>query len=234
MPKESSVVITGANKGIGFEAAKQLLQKGYRLFVTARRKEEGQKAAVQLAQSGGKVQFVYLDVTDPESVKKAAREIGAQTESLNALINNAGIFPDGETSILNVDQTLMQKSFLTNTVGAVLVTQALWPLLARSRPGRVVNVSSGLGALSDMGAVAPSYSISKTALNAVTRQFADALRDKGIIVNSVCPGWVRTDMGGPNAPRTVEEGAAGLVWAATEAPAELTGNFLRDGKVIPW
>lgn len=229
-----TALVTGANKGIGFESARQLLQKGYQVFITARRKEEGQKAADQLSRSGRVVRFIYLEVTDPDSVKKAVREVAAQTEHLDALINNAGIYPDGETSILNVDTTLLEKSFLTNTVGALLVSQASWPLLARSKLGRIVNVSSGLGALSEMGATAPTYSISKTALNAVTRQLASALKDKGIIVNSVCPGWVRTEMGGQNAPRSVEEGASGIVWAATEAPAELTGNFLRDGKVIPW
>jgi NAD(P)-dependent dehydrogenase (short-subunit alcohol dehydrogenase family) len=234
MPASKTALITGANKGIGFETCRQLLQKGYRVFVASRRKEEGRKAADELSRQGGTATFVYLDVTDPASVRKAGREVADQTDHLDALINNAGIYPDGETSILNVDQPLLEKSFLTNTAGAVLVSQAVWPLLARSRIGRIVNVSSGLGALSDMGAVAPSYSISKTALNAVTRQLAAALKDKGIIVNSVCPGWVRTEMGGQNAPRSVEEGASGIVWAATEAPAELTGNFLRDGKVIPW
>jgi NAD(P)-dependent dehydrogenase (short-subunit alcohol dehydrogenase family) len=234
MPASRTALVTGANKGIGFETARQLLQKNYQVFITARRKEEGKQAADKLARAGGTVRFVYLEVTDPECVKKAAREVSAQTDHLDALINNAGIFPDGETSILNVDSPLLEKSFLTNTVGALLVSQALWPLLARSQPGRIVNVSSGLGALGEMGAAAPTYSISKTALNAVTRQLAAALKDKGIVVNSVCPGWVRTEMGGQNAPRSVEEGASGIVWAATEAPVDLTGKFLRDGKVIPW
>jgi NAD(P)-dependent dehydrogenase (short-subunit alcohol dehydrogenase family) len=129
---------------------------------------------------------------------------------------------------------LLEKSFLTNTVGAVLVSQAFLPLLSRARQGRIINISSGLGSLSQMEANSPTYSISKTALNAVTRQFAAALKDKGISVNSVCPGWVRTEMGGPNAPRSVEEGAEGIVWLATEAPAGLTGNFIRDHQVIDW
>ena len=173
-------------------------------------------------------------MTDPESVKKAAREVSGQVDHLDVLINNAGIFPDGESSILNVDQPLLEKSFLTNTAGAVLVSQAFWPLLARAKQGRIINVSSGLGALSTMGASAPSYSISKAALNAVTKQFAAALKDKRISVNSACPGWVRTEMGGQNAPRSVEEGAEGIVWLATEAPAGLTGQFIRDHEVIPW
>ena len=141
-----TAVITGANKGLGYETARQLVEKGFQVFITARRKEEGQKAAGLLAVNGS-VRFVYLEVTDPESVRKAAREVSGQTDHVDVLINNAGIFPDGESSILNVDQPLLEKSFLTNTAGAVLVSQAFWPLLARSKQGRLINVSSGLGSL---------------------------------------------------------------------------------------
>jgi len=226
-------VITGSNKGIGLEAARQLIKKGFQVFMTARRKEEGRKAVDQLS-ANGNARFVYLEVTEPDSVRKAAREVSEQADHVDVLINNAGIFPDGDSSILNVDQLLLEKSFLTNAAGAVLVSQAFWPLLARAKTGRIINVSSGLGSLSEMGSSAPTYSISKAALNAVTRQFAAALKDKGIIVNSACPGWVRTEMGGPQAPRSVEEGAEGIVWLATEAPADWTGNFIRDHQVIPW
>ena len=122
----------------------------------------------------------------------------------------------------------------TNTLGPLRVTQAFLPLLMKSPHASVVNMSSGLGQLSDMGSTYPAYSISKTALNAITRQFAAALHDNGVTVNSVCPGWVKTDMGGPNAPRTVQQGAETVTWLVTKAPRTITGGFLRDRQVIPW
>jgi NAD(P)-dependent dehydrogenase (short-subunit alcohol dehydrogenase family) len=234
MSTSKVALITGAYRGLGYEVAMELLEKGYEVFITARREEEGRKASEKLAKGGGKARFIPLDVTDSASTTKAAKDVAGKVDHLDVLINNAGVFPDGDRTILNVSEALMKQSFTTNTVGAVLVSQAFWPLLAKSKNGRIINVSSGLGALGEMGAAAPSYSVSKTALNAVTRQLAAALKDKHISVNSVCPGWVRTEMGGSNAPRSVEEGASGIVWLATEAPADFTGNFVRDGKVIPW
>ena len=234
MSSTNVAMITGAHKGIGYETARRLVAKGYEVFITARRDEEGRAAVKTLSKGGGKVHYVPLDITELASIQKAAKEVAGKTDHLTVLVNNAGIFPDGDRTILNVDESLLNKSFTTNTIGPVLVSQAFWPLLAKSKNGRIINVTSGLGTLSDMGAVAPTYSLSKTALNAVTRQLAAALKDKGISVNSVCPGWVRTDMGGPNAPRSVEEGAAGIVWLATGAPNDFTGNVVRDGKVIPW
>ena len=234
MTYQKIALVTGANKGIGFEVAKQLCRAGFTVYLAARRFEAGQQAAEALRKDGGQVTFVLLDVSDEASIKKAAREVASTASHLDVLINNAGIFPDGESTILNVDEVLLEKSFVTNTLGPLRVAQAFWPLLAKSRAGRIINVSSGLGSLSEMAAMAPSYSISKTALNAVTRQLATALKIKNITVNSVCPGWVRTDLGGPNAPRSIEEGADGIVWLAAEAPSGLTGRFLRDKKEIPW
>ena len=150
------------------------------------------------------------------------------------LVNNAGILQDGNGTVLETDPALVLKTVDTNALGPLRVTQAMWPLLGRSRSGRVINVSSGVGALNDMENYVPVYSISKTALNAVTRQLASALKAKGIAVNSVTPGHARTDMGGQNAPRSLKEGADSIVWLATEAPQKLTGEFIQDRRTIPW
>ena len=155
--------------------------------------------------------------------------------SLDALVNNAGILKDEGASIVDVDVALIEQTLATNTFGPLRLTQALLPLLRKADGGaRVINLSSGLGQLNDMDDGYPAYGISKTALNAVTRKFADALKGDRIAVNSVCPGWVKTDMGGAGAHRTVEQGADTVVWLATEAALEVTGQFLRDRKPIGW
>jgi NAD(P)-dependent dehydrogenase (short-subunit alcohol dehydrogenase family) len=153
---------------------------------------------------------------------------------LDVLINNAGILDHNERSIFDLTADRLRRMLETNTIGALLVTQAFLPLLRKSESGRIINVSSGAGQLSDMGTWAPAYSISKTALNGVTGQFAAALARSNIAVNSVCPGWVKTDMGGHEATRSVEEGADTIVWLATEAPQSMTGSFVHDRKPIPW
>jgi len=223
-------LITGANKGIGFEVARQLVGHGFQVVVGARRPDAGQKAAAELA--GGQAQFLEIDIADPPSITRAARQLA---DHLDVLVNNAGILEDGKATALDVDAGVVRRSFETNTLGPLLVTQAMLPLLLRAPEGaRIINVSSGAAALGEMASWAPAYSISKTALNAVTRQFAAALRTRRIAVNSVCPGWVRTDMGGAGASRTVQQGADTIVWLATEAPPSLTGRFVRDRQVIGW
>jgi NAD(P)-dependent dehydrogenase (short-subunit alcohol dehydrogenase family) len=226
-------LVTGANKGIGYEITRQLAGKGFHVFVGARRVSEGRQAAETIAKSGGSAEFVEIDVSDRASIEKAAKAVAIKVDHLDVLVNNAGIMQDGK-GIAEVDDETFLATLTTNTLGPLRVTQAFLPLLLKSARGTVVNLSSGLGQLSDMGETYPAYSISKTALNAVTRQFAAALRDKGITVNSVCPGWVKTDMGGPNAQRTVQQGADTVTWLATDAPRDLTGQFLRDRKTIPW
>ena len=228
-----TALITGANKGIGYEVARQLAAKGFHVFVGARNAKAGHKATEQILKQGGKATFLEIDVADNDSVTKATREFSNSEAHLDVLVNNAGIIADGDETILEISDDLLRQTLETNTLGSLRVTRAFVPLLRKSEAPRVINVSSGSGQLTDgVDGWAPAYSISKTALNGVTSQLAAALPK--FAVNSVCPGWVRTDMGGDNANRSLEEGADTIVWLATEAPHDLTGKFLRDRKEIRW
>jgi NAD(P)-dependent dehydrogenase (short-subunit alcohol dehydrogenase family) len=228
-----TAVVTGANKGIGNEVARQLVSRGFHVFVGARNSESGRKATEALRKNGAMATFVSLDVSDPESIRNAVHFVSAAADHLDVLVNNAGVILEGDNSITQLEAETVTKTFQTNTLGPLLMTQAFLPLLSKSNDPRVINVSSGGGQLADgMDTWAPAYCLSKTALNAVTCLFAAALPNFSI--NSVCPGWVRTDMGGANATRSVEQGADTIVWLATEAPATLTAKFLRDRKVIAW
>ncbi len=235
MTTEKIALVTGANKGIGLEIVQQLANAGFRVFLTARDRQRGEQASQKLQQDGLRVEFLQLDVTDSTSIDHLAQELASQIDHLDVLVNNAGILLDApNSSVLEVEPEVILQTLQTNTLGPLRLTQKLVPLLTRSNAGKVINVSSGGGQLTDMGDWAPAYSVSKTALNAVTGMMAAALKDKHIAVNSICPGWVRTDMGGSNASRSVQQGADTVTWLATEAPSDLTGKFLRDRTVIPW
>ncbi len=228
-----TVLITGANKGIGREVARQLAAKGFHVFVGARNAKAGRKAADAITKQSGKATFLEIDVADNDSVTTAAREFSNIEDHLDVLVNNAGIIADGDDAILEISDDLFRKTLETNTLGALRVTRGFAPLLRKSKAPRVINVSSGGGQLTGgADGWAPAYCISKTSLNGVTVQLAAALPK--FAVNSVCPGWVRTEMGGESASRPVEEGADTVVWLASEAPQDLTGKFLRDRKEIPW
>src|SRR5215471_13641386 len=228
-----TALITGANKGIGYEVACQLAGKGFQVFVGARNRDTGRKAVTEIETQGGKATFLQIDVADNVKVTSAARDFLKTANHLDVLVNNAGIIVDGDNAILEISDELIRKTLETNTLGVLRVTRAFVPLLRKSKAPRVINVSSGSGQLTDgADGWAPAYSISKTALNGVTSQLAAGLPK--FAVNAVCPGWVRTDMGGENASRSVEEGADTIVWLASEAPRKLTGKFLRDRKEIPW
>jgi NAD(P)-dependent dehydrogenase (short-subunit alcohol dehydrogenase family) len=226
---EKIALVTGANKGIGFEVARQLAAKGFRVFVGARNEKAGRAAAQKI----GPATFLKIDVSDPASIREAAAELAKMVDRLDVLVNNAGIIVDGDDAILKATPDQFETTIRTNTLGPLMVTQAFQPILAKSSAPRIVNVSSSGGQLHDgADGWSPVYCISKTALNGVTSQLAAALPK--FAVNSVCPGWVRTDMGGANATRSVEQGADGIVWLAAAAPQNLTGKFLQDRKVIPW
>ena len=215
---------------------RQLAREGFRVFLGARNEKAGKAAAEKLNQeekNEGNISFLEIDISNPESIKRAAEEFAGQSDRLDTLINNAGILLDEDKDILALTAEMFQKTLRTNTLGALLVSQFFLPFMRKSDNPRIVNVSSGGGQLADgADGWAPAYCISKTALNGVTVQLAAALPD--FAVNSVCPGWVQTDMGGANATRSVGEGASGIVWVAAEAPQGETGKFWRDRKVIPW
>lgn len=229
MKKSPVVVITGANKGIGYEAARQLLARGCAVWMTARDPERGQQALRRLS---GDAHFLQLDVADEASVQRAAQEFAAASPRLDVLINNAGVLLDREQSLLELGLSIVRQTFETNVFGPLRVAQAFAPSLRASAHPRIINVSSGGGQLSEPSTWAPAYCLSKSALNGVTVQLAAALPNAA--VNSVCPGWVRTDMGGAGAERSVAQGADTIVWLALEAPQTLTGKFLRDRAPIPW
>lgn len=231
MKNKRIALVTGANKGIGFEVARELARMGFRVFLGARNEKAGQAAAAKITDS--EVTLLRLDVADPESIQRAAEAISKQSPRLDVLINNAGICLDEDKAALSITPETFERTIRTNTLGPWLAAQAFASLLEKSAAPRIVNVSSGGGQL-DGGADGwtPAYCVSKTALNGVTSQLAAALPK--FAVNCVCPGWVRTEMGGEGATRSIGEGAAGIVWLAAEAPQDFTGNFVRDRKVIPW
>jgi NAD(P)-dependent dehydrogenase (short-subunit alcohol dehydrogenase family) len=232
MRGKKTALVTGANKGIGFEVVRELARLGMRVFLGARNEQAGRAAAEKL-KDAGEVVFLKIDVSDDASIRNAAAEFVRQATCLDVLINNAGILLDEDKDALSLTPEIFEKTLRTNTLGPWLVAQAFVPSLKKSSAPRIVNVSSGGGQLEDgADGWAPCYCVSKTALNGVTVQLAAALPK--FAVNCVCPGWVRTDMGGENADRSVAEGAATIVWLATDAPHDLTGKFVKDRKVIPW
>jgi NAD(P)-dependent dehydrogenase (short-subunit alcohol dehydrogenase family) len=173
-------------------------------------------------------------VADEKSVERLAPFVEEEFGRLDILVNNAGISNDGGQSGVDADLYRVREALETNLLGAWRLCEMAIPLMRRGGYGRIVNISTGLAALEDMGGGWPGYRVSKTALNALTRILASELRGSGILVNSVCPGWVQTDMGGSRAPRPVEEGADTPVWAATLQDSGPTGGFFRDQRPIPW
>jgi NAD(P)-dependent dehydrogenase (short-subunit alcohol dehydrogenase family) len=231
---ERIALVTGANRGIGFEMARQLARRGFHAIIAARDEAKGHAAAERIRANGGKATVLPFDVSSSESIRQAAERFGVIAERLDVLINNAGIYPDEGLPILTLTRDRLASTFQTNTFGPLEATQAFLPYLRKSASARVINVSSGYGQLEGLSPDEPSYCLSKLALNGLTIMLAKALRADRIAVNSICPGWVRTDMGGPNATRSVEEGADTTVWLADEAPHDLTGKYFRDRREIPW
>jgi NAD(P)-dependent dehydrogenase (short-subunit alcohol dehydrogenase family) len=229
-------VVTGGNRGLGFEASRQLAKLQYQVVLTSRDEAKGKAAADKLQSEGLDVTFHPLDVTSDQSSRKLAEFISQQFGKLDVLVNNAAIYIDevGNNSVFDAKIDTVQQTMETNVYGVLRVTQALIPLMKKQNYGRIVNVSSGMGQLHDMGGGYTGYRLSKTALNALTRIFASELQGTNILVNSVCPGWVKTDMGGANAPRTPEQGVNTIVWLATLADDGATGGFFRDKKAIDW
>jgi NAD(P)-dependent dehydrogenase (short-subunit alcohol dehydrogenase family) len=227
------VAVTGGNRGIGFEICRQLAARGARVVLTARKMTAGKAAIDKLAKEKLSAEFHALDVTDDKSIAALHDFLKNRYGHLDVLINNAGIIAKGEDDALKVSLATVRATLETNTLGPLHLAQELAPLLKRGKSGRVINMSSGMGELNDNSGGSAAYRLSKTALNAVTATLAAELRGT-IAVNSVCPGWVRTDMGGPHANLDVADGADSAVWLALDAPQKLTGKFIRARKVIPW
>lgn len=226
--QEPIIVITGAARGIGYAAAGLLAKRKTNVILTSREESRARKAAKEIG-----CDWLALDITDQASVEAAVSALGARYPRIDVLANNSAILLDHYGHLMKLSPETLSLTFDTNVVGAFRLSQALAPLLARSSDARIINVSSGAGQLDgDPQAWAPAYSISKCALNMLTQQLTAVL--PSVMVNSMCPGWCRTDMGGPEATLSAEEGADTLVWLALDAPRTLRGQFLRERAVIPW
>jgi NAD(P)-dependent dehydrogenase (short-subunit alcohol dehydrogenase family) len=226
-------VVTGANRGIGREVVRRLAREGWLVVLGARDEARGRAAAADLGGEAAGVVARALDVVDGASVRAAAEWVGAELGGCDALVNNAAIDYDTDARATSADLERVHRAMETNLYGAWRTALAFLPLLRRSAHPRLVNVSSGGGSISEMGAGTPAYSVSKAALNALTRILAGELRADGVLVNAVCPGWVATDMGGAGG-RPVVDGAASVVWAVLLDDDGPTGGFFRDGRPIPW
>ena len=229
---QAVAVVTGANRGIGFEVCRQLAELGYAVVLGSRNLNKGRQAAASLGDVG-RVTPCQLDVSDDESVLAAAAWVADQFGRCDAVVNNAAILYDPWARAEHADLALIRQAIETNLLGAWRTTLAFLPLLRQSGRGRIVNVSSEGGSLTGMGAGTPAYSVSKAALNALTRILAAELRSAGILVNAICPGWTATDMGGPGG-RAVRDGAASVVWGVTLPDGGPTGGFFRDGRPLSW
>jgi NAD(P)-dependent dehydrogenase (short-subunit alcohol dehydrogenase family) len=232
MADKKVAVVSGANRGIGREVVRQLAERGYTVVLGARNLQKGQEAARELGNHN--VVALALDVADDKSVSEFISEVEQKFGRVDVLVNNAGTLYDDWQKANAADLAKAHEAFETNFWGAWRLAKAAVPLMRKTGHGRIVNVSSQIGSLASMGNSPPAYASSKTALNALTRILAAELKSDGILVNSVCPGWVRTEMGGPNAPRNVEQGAASILWAVNLPDSGPTGGFFQDGKSLPW
>jgi NAD(P)-dependent dehydrogenase (short-subunit alcohol dehydrogenase family) len=226
-------VVTGANRGIGREVVRRLAGAGYVAVLGSRDEQRGTAAAAELGGERAGVVACRLDVADEPSVRAAARWVKERFGRCDALVNNAAIDYDTDARATTADLDRVHRAMETNLYGAWRTALAFLPLLRRSPHPRLVNVSSGGGSISEMGAGTPAYSVSKAALNALTRILAAELRRDGVLVNAVCPGWVETDMGGPGG-RPVADGAASVTWAVLLGDDGPTGGFFRDGRPVAW
>ena len=235
MPAKKIAIVTGANRGLGLEIAKQLMKSD--LFVVAGARDAAKcEAAMQALKAvGGNAVAFPLDVNDTHSVRRFVEEVDRQHGAPGVLVNNAGIYPEAtDATVVGSPTSIWRETFETNLFGAVRMCREVVPLMRKLRYGRIVNISSGLGQLQKMAEGSPAYRVSKAALNALTRTLAAEVAGSGILVNSMSPGWVRTDMGGEGAPRSPEEGADTAVWLSLLPSNGPTGQFFRDRKPIPW
>jgi len=235
MPTPKIAVVTGANRGLGLEIARQLMRADLFVVVGSRDPLNGERAAAELRAEGPNVASFVLDVNDTRGVRRFVEHVAKVHGTPSVLVNNAGVYPEStDATVIDTPTAVWRETFETNLFGAVRMCREIVPLMRKVGYGRIVNVSSGLGQLQQMGEGSPAYRVSKAALNALTATLAAEVAGSGILVNSMSPGWVQTDMGGGEAPRTVEEGAETATWLCLLPSSGPTGRFFRDRKPIPW
>ncbi len=227
-------LVTGGNRGIGYELVKQLAQAGFKVILASRNPESGRKAVQKLKEYNLDVSFVAMDVSNQESISQAASAVNEQYGRLDVIINNAGVYLDENKQLLTMEPALLESTMDTNFFGVYHVIRTFIPLMKKHGYGRIINVSSEMGAMQDMSSRGTgAYRVSKLALNGLTQLLAAELHGNGKI-NAVCPGWVSSDMGGPSAPRTPKQAAQSILWLATIGPEGPSGGFFRDGKPLKW
>jgi NAD(P)-dependent dehydrogenase (short-subunit alcohol dehydrogenase family) len=229
-----TALVTGGNRGIGLEVSRRLGELGLRVLLAGRNREAVEEAAALLQGEGAQVEPRVLDVTDEAAIRRLAQTLESELGGVDVLVNNAAVLLGEDATVLGAPVDDYRRSMEANLYGPLVLAQALMPGMLRRRYGRIVNVSSGAGQLAGMTDYAPPYSLSKAALNALTRLLAHPGRGRNVLVNAVDPGWVRTEMGGPAAPRSVEQGADTIVWCATLPDGGPTGCFLHDRRPMPW
>lgn len=235
MSKDIKVaLVTGGNRGIGYELVKQLTLKGFKVILASRDPEMGHEATQKLKESNLDVSFVVMDVDNQESIRQAAITVNERYGKLDVLINNAGVYLDENKKLVAMDPSILERTMATNFFGAYHVIRSFIPLMEKQGYGRIINVSSEYGALSEMAYPGVgAYKLSKLALNGLTQLVAGEIKGD-IKINAVDPGWVSSDMGGPSAPRTPKQAAESILWLATIGPEGPNGGFFRDGKRIDW
>jgi NAD(P)-dependent dehydrogenase (short-subunit alcohol dehydrogenase family) len=227
-------LVTGGNRGIGFEACRQLAKIGFSVILSSRDEQKGLQAVSKLKSAGLDILYHKLDVTHGDDVNKIVRFIEKEIGRLDVLINNAGVYLDEGRNILDIEDEVMKTTMDINLMGPFYLCRAIIPIMKKNKYGRIVNLSSGLGSISSMGGGTGAYKISKAALNALTRILAAEVDSRQIKVNSLSPGWVKTEMGGKHANRSLDEAAEGIVGLATLPEDGPTGGFFRDQKQLPW
>lgn len=233
------VLVTGANRGLGLEAARTFAEMGYFTILSGRNSDSLESVMMKLKTQFQNINSVIMDMSNEQSIRKAADSVLSKYGKVDILVNNAGILIDdansgADNSILTINSNIIHQTMMTNVYGPLLLSQLLIPKMKESDFGRIVNVSSAMGQLSDMNGLYPAYRISKVSLNAVTVILHNELNGTNILVNSVSPGWVKTDMGGKNAPRTLEEGVQGMIRLATLKDGGPSGLFFRDEDQLAW